>query len=108
MTLRGKVGLVPHCDRVHGQMSFVNLQADARDYRPAAKCQEPGCNRIYTQTLGYRDLDEHGQSNHNPKDPRCKEHEVWMCVSETLPEHTLKYVCPVDRCSGTETVKGRD
>jgi hypothetical protein len=66
MTDQEKPGLKPLCDREHGPMERAMLTIDGTDLIPAVRCTFPGCNRVYTPALGYRDLD--GQ---NPEEQGC-------------------------------------
>ena len=102
-----KTGVIPLCDRAHGPMVAAELVNELNDRFPAARCNEPLCNRVYTASNGYRDLDgENPARNRNYHDPRCTERgHYWMFVREELPTGELHYACPVEGCSRTAKVK---
>jgi hypothetical protein len=95
-----KTGLIVLCDREHGPMERTVLIADARDHIPAFRCTFPGCGRVYTPSLGYRDL--HGNNpaqNRDAGDPRCSSHRRYLCVKEEMADHDLLYICPEVGCT---------
>jgi hypothetical protein len=108
MTDQEKPGLKPLCDREHGPMETAMLTIDGTDLIPAVRCTFPGCDRVYTPALGYRDLDGRNPGrNKDVTDPRCASHRHHMCVAKEMPDGTLLYVCPQDGCNETATSKAK-
>jgi hypothetical protein len=76
------------------------------DRSPAARCETPLCDRVYTPLNGYRDLDgENPPRNHDRQDPKCSTHNYyWMFVREQLATGELSYVCPAEDCEQGKTI----
>ena len=108
MTQQEKRGLIPLCDREHGPMERAIITIAGTDYRNAVRCTFPGCDRVYTPALGYRDLDGRNPGrNRDATDPRCASHRHYMCVTEEMPDSGLRYVCPQDGCAEGVISKGK-
>ena len=106
MTQQERAGLIVLCDRAHGPMARATITIDGTDHMPAVRCTFPGCDRVYTPALGYRDLDGRSPGrNRDASDPRCSSHRHYMCVTKELPGRALLYVCPQDDCSENTSVK---